>query len=126
MVDHDILNNERDDAEDDEAFLDVVDEAFAEKANTLAESEPASDAKTEPQNQKKAAPERRPYKSRPRANKGKGKIRAKDGDCVVSKAVDHGFEWKTVWHHSENKELRDSREDPTMILAGDRITIPKC
>ena len=49
---------------------------------------------------------------------------AQQGDCLESIAVTFGFDWKTVWHHVDNRELRQLRKDPNVLLPGDLIMIP--
>lgn len=46
------------------------------------------------------------------------------GECLVSIAESYGFFWETLWNLPENKPIRDTRRDPTVLLPGDVVTIP--
>lgn len=46
------------------------------------------------------------------------------GECLVSIAETYGFFWETLWNLPENKTIRDTRRDPTVLLPGDVVTIP--
>lgn len=48
----------------------------------------------------------------------------KGGDCVVSIAQHHGLFWQTVWSHPENAQLRGKRQDPNVLMPGDRLFVP--
>ena len=47
------------------------------------------------------------------------------GECLVSIAESYGFFWETLWNLPENKTIREMRRDPTVLLAGDVVTIPE-
>lgn len=47
------------------------------------------------------------------------------GECLVSIAESYGFFWETLWNLPENKALRDSRREPTVLFPGDVVTIPE-
>ncbi|MEM9663535.1 MAG: peptidoglycan-binding protein [Bacteroidota bacterium] len=46
------------------------------------------------------------------------------GECVTSIAEQYGFPWDTVWNDPANDTLRDLRQDPNTLVAGDIVTIP--
>lgn len=48
----------------------------------------------------------------------------KEGESVNSIAVQHGFDWHTLWNRSENATLKQNRKDPDTLLAGDVLHIP--
>ena len=49
----------------------------------------------------------------------------KRGECLLSICADYGFtDWKPIFDHPENKELKAKRPDPNLLLPGDRIYIP--
>jgi hypothetical protein len=47
-----------------------------------------------------------------------------EGDCIFSLAVQNGFDWKTLWEHPENAELKRLRKDPAVLEPGDVVKIP--
>jgi Putative peptidoglycan binding domain len=49
---------------------------------------------------------------------------AKQGDCISSIAMAHGFLPQTLWDHPENAELKYSRSDMNILMAGDVVAIP--
>lgn len=46
------------------------------------------------------------------------------GDGISSISFAHGLKPETIWGQPENKNLRDSREDPNILLDGDMLVIP--
>ncbi len=51
--------------------------------------------------------------------------KVKQGDCLASIAETHGFFWETLWNLPENSELRRKHQEPTILLPGDIVRIPK-
>jgi len=50
--------------------------------------------------------------------------KVQQGDCVSSVAFKKGFFAETIWNHSENKDLKETRKDPNVLLPGDVLHIP--
>jgi hypothetical protein len=48
----------------------------------------------------------------------------KQGDSMTSIAEEYGFFWQTLWDHAENAELRELRDSPNVLMAGDQVFIP--
>jgi hypothetical protein len=46
----------------------------------------------------------------------------KSGDCISSLASQYGFLWETIWN--ANPELRNLRNNPNVLMAGDVVLIP--
>lgn len=48
----------------------------------------------------------------------------KQGDCILSIAEDFGFAYETIWNHPNNADLKQKRNDPTILFAGDAVFVP--
>ncbi len=55
---------------------------------------------------------------------GEGNYTVSQGDCMASIAEAHGHFWEKLWDLPDNRTLRDTRKDPNILLAGDKITVP--
>lgn len=48
------------------------------------------------------------------------------GECLSSIAKKYGFaQWKTLYDHPENAELKKQRKNPSLLLPGDGVWIPE-
>lgn len=47
-----------------------------------------------------------------------------ENDCISSLALRYGLFWETIWNHPNNLALKQLRENPNTLLAGDRVFIP--
>ncbi len=46
------------------------------------------------------------------------------GECFLSISDRYGFFPETLWNHAENRELKQQREDPNVLQAGDVVHVP--
>lgn len=51
--------------------------------------------------------------------------RVMQGECFNSVAHRYGFFWETLWNHPQNRELRQQRGDPNVVMPGDVIFVPE-
>lgn len=56
---------------------------------------------------------------------GSGNWTVELGDGMSYIAEKTGFFWKTLWDLPENAALADAREDPDVLLPGDKVTVPE-
>jgi hypothetical protein len=55
---------------------------------------------------------------------GDGNYVIQAGDDMASLAAEQGFIWQSLWNLPENAELRRIRQDPYVLLPGDRVWVP--
>jgi N-acetylmuramoyl-L-alanine amidase len=47
------------------------------------------------------------------------------GECLSSIAAAHGFDWKALWDHPNNADLKQKRKDPNILFPGDVVFVPE-
>lgn len=55
---------------------------------------------------------------------GGTKYVVEQGDCMSSISAQYGFDWRTLWNHPENADLKSSRKDANILYPGDIVFIP--
>ena len=55
---------------------------------------------------------------------GGGNYVVKQGECIESIALAHGYLPDTLWSHPDNAQLKRERKDPSLLLPGDRVQVP--
>ena len=47
------------------------------------------------------------------------------GDYLTKIAKEHGFsDYRIIWDHAQNKQLKELRKNPNVIYPGDKLFIP--
>jgi hypothetical protein len=52
------------------------------------------------------------------------KHKVKQGECILSIAVQQGIFWQNIWNHPDNSELKNKRKNPNELQPGDVVVIP--
>ena len=46
------------------------------------------------------------------------------GECLARIAASYAIDWRKIWQHGKNADLRDKRKDPGILLPGDEVFVP--
>ena len=52
------------------------------------------------------------------------RVTVDEGDCFANIALEAGFVVDTLWLHDVNRKLREERENPHLLVPGDKVNIP--
>ncbi len=77
-----------------------------------------------PQQQEPAAPRVAPDAVIRAEACGAGAHEVARGACLAGIARQVGHDWETIWNDPANAPVREARQDPNLLLAGDRLHIP--